>query len=406
MTSCGTGGVWSVTHTDSLDDFFFGRTMIEDTASSIVEFLRGRKAAYVAPFAKKDSNLQLMCAVPKVSSNYLEALERWDTGAIQCLCALALGRPWFIVAFTCALSIMALVCVPAWFSLGAIAHVRSWAALINLFAGPPNYPGQWWLLNSGDYNVELVVLVGACAAWSLIFVGLLLLTRFCPRSLNVFLRMCILYFNVTYPINSVSSIFWIAIPPWICIGGAFPFNFNPVFAILGSLVLRLVEWAIVLSAKKEAQRVGTHLHEYSIFRSQQMNEVTVPIKLRAVALGFWGGFKDVVLKHDNSFWTSFGEAEAVIWVQAWLCACMLAMVASFVGGITNLIVYWNDPRRHDTVLTACCFGMVLAAIQIWILFEPTVFVMKGRKLKVRPRLICTRVCMCMCMCSSPMPAHT
>ena len=36
-----------------LDEFFFGRTMIEDTASSIVEFLNGRKAMYVAPFADK-----------------------------------------------------------------------------------------------------------------------------------------------------------------------------------------------------------------------------------------------------------------------------------------------------------------------------------------------------------------
>ena len=52
--------------------------------------------------------------------------------------------------------------------------------------------------------------------------------------------------QVTYPINAVSSVFWIAIPPWICIGGEFPFRFNPTFAILGSLVLRLIEWAIVL----------------------------------------------------------------------------------------------------------------------------------------------------------------
>jgi len=40
-------------------------------------------------------------------------------------------------------------------------------------------------------------------------------------------------------------------------------------------VLRLIEWAIVLRAKREASRVGTHLHEFSIFRSQQMNEVHI-----------------------------------------------------------------------------------------------------------------------------------
>jgi len=198
------------------------------------------------------------------------------------------------------------------------------------------------------------------------------------------LRMCVLYFNVTYPLNSVASVFWIAIPPWICIGGSFPFRFNPVFAILGSLMLRVIEWAIVLIAKKEAQRVGTHLHEFSIFRSQQMNEVTVPIKLRACVLGFISGYKDVFMHHDNSFWISFGQAEAVVWVQAWLCMCMLAMLGAFIGGIVNLSLFWNT-RRHDEVLAACSFGMVLAAVQVWILFEPTWYVMKGRKLKVSLR---------------------
>ena len=67
------------------------------------------------------------------------------------------------------------------------------------------------------------------------------------------MRMCILYFNVTYPLNAIASVFWIAIPPWICIG-RLPFRFNPVFAILGSLVLRLIEWAIVLQAKRRRAR--------------------------------------------------------------------------------------------------------------------------------------------------------
>ena len=73
-------------------------------------------------------------------------------------------------------------------------------------------------------------------------------------------------------------------------------------------------------------RLEAQLKEYSIFRSQQMNEVTVPIKLRAVVLGFISGYKDCFLHHDNSIWTSFGVAEAVVWVQAWLLLCTLAML--------------------------------------------------------------------------------
>ena len=60
---------------------------------------------------------------------------------------------------------------------------------------------------------------------------------------------------------------------------------------------------------------------------------------------------------------------------------MLAMAGAFVGGIVNLILYWGDP----TVLAACIFGMVLATIQVWILWQPTWYVMKGRKLKVSLR---------------------
>lgn len=112
-----------------------------------------------------------------------------------------------------------------------------------------------------------------------------------------------------------------------------------------------------------------------------MNEVTVPIKLRAVVLGFISGFKDCWCYHDNSFWISFGQAEAVIWVQGWLCLCMFAMLCAFVGGITNLFLHWGDP----TVLAACVFGMVLATIQVWILFDPTWYVLSGRKFKVSLR---------------------
>ena len=384
MTSCGTGGIWAIAHTNHLEEYFFGRTMIEDTASSINEFLKGHKAVYVAPFANRPSHDQLMCAVPKVSQNYLEALERWDTGAIQCLCALALGRPWFWLAFPLAFTVMATITVPSWYPLGDIAHVKSWQEFLYLFEGPRNYPGQFWLLGDGSINVNLLVLLLAVLVWVLLFVAFFILT-YLPKTLNFVLRMCVCYFNVTYPLNSIATVFWISIPPWICIGGAFPFKFNPVFAIVGSLFLRAIEWSIMLSAKKEATRAGSHLAEFSIFRSQQMNLVSCPIKLRACVLGFQTGWNDVVRHHDNSFWTSFGgTAAAIVWVQAWVCTCCLAMLAAFVGGIVNIILHWNT-RDHATVLAACSFGMVLASIQLWVLFEPTLYVMQGRRLKLSLR---------------------
>lgn len=112
-----------------------------------------------------------------------------------------------------------------------------------------------------------------------------------------------------------------------------------------------------------------------------MNEVTAIIKLRAVWKGIQTGWADVVGKHDNSFWISFGQAEAVVWVQAWLLLCMLSMACAFIGGVANLIIHWGD----STVLAACAFGMVLAFIQVWILGPPTWYVLRGRKFKISLR---------------------
>ena len=62
--------------------------------------------------------------------------------------------------------------------------------------------------------------------------------------------------------------------------------------------------------KKDSEVQGSELDEMSIFRSQQMDKVTVPIKIRAIYKGFITGYADISLKHDNSWWESFGGARA------------------------------------------------------------------------------------------------
>jgi len=231
----------------------------------------------------------------------------------------------------------------------------------------------------GDRDV-LVCLVPA--AYWLILLIVFVSTALCsPKTTNWLLRFLILLFNHTYPLNSVASVFWVIIPAWICIAGSFPFTFDPIFAICGSLVLRLIEWMIVLKMKGESERVGTSLKEFSIFRSQQMNMVTVPIKLRAVMKGFQTGYADVFGKKDNSFWISFGTAQAVIWVQLWLCSVLLLMVISIVVALVHIFMNMDDPH----ILVCCLFGMALAIIQFWMMLEPAMAVMKGRSLKLSLR---------------------
>jgi len=262
--------------------------------------------------------------------------------------------------------LMGVMLAPAWIRID-VTSFESWAEVVNSIANYRANPGP----------LVICVAAGFMLLYMLAGITLIALNR---RLLNYLLRLSIIFFNVTYPFNAISSVFWIIIPPWISISGAFPFSFQPIFAIAGSLVLRIVEWAIVLQTKKEAEINGTQLREYSIFRSQQMNEVTVPLKLRSLLKGLSSGWDDVVGKKDNSFWVSFGTAKAVQSVQAWLCAVMTTMVASVIAAIVNIIIYGDQ----NTVM-ACVFGLVLAIIQIWILWEPTWFVMRGRQLKVSMR---------------------
>jgi len=369
MTSCGTGGIWAITRSNNLENYFYGRTMIEDTASSTEAFLAGRKAVYVAPFSNKPSDQQLMCAVPKVSANYLEALERWDTGAVQCLCAQGLPKLWFWVCYPLQLMTFAVILIPAWTPLGVLLKIKS------------HHDFHEFVIEGAFSNFEVMVCIVAGIVW-FTYLAIFVFTACCsPKWTNRLLRFFILLFNHTYPLNSVASVFWVIIPAWICIAGSFPFNFDPIFAIVGSLVLRLIEWLIVLKMKGEAERVGTQLKEYSIFRSQQMNMVTVPIKLRSVLLGFQSGYGDCFGKKDNSFWVSFGTAQAVVWVQLWLCSVLLLMVVGIITAIVHILVNWGDPHT----LVCCLFGISLAIIQFWMLLEPALYVMKGRSLKISLR---------------------
>ena len=135
-----------------------------------------------------------------------------------------------------------------------------------------------------------------------------------------------------------------------------------------------------------------------------MNEVTVPIKLRAVVKGLSTGWDDVVGKKDHSFWVSFGgQPQAVQWVQVWLCSIMLVMFASLLAAAIIMLM-----RRDQDTIEACVFGMVLAVVQIWMLWEPCFFVMRGRQLKVSLRhtevILLLALGMAFIMISAPMAA--
>ena len=56
MTSAGTGGIWSVTSSEGVADFFFGRTMIEDTTSTHKYFLQGYCSKYIRRSSRRTAD--------------------------------------------------------------------------------------------------------------------------------------------------------------------------------------------------------------------------------------------------------------------------------------------------------------------------------------------------------------
>jgi len=365
MTSCGTGGIWAITSPDNAGSYFFGRTMIEDTSSSHVAFLAGRRSVYIPP--KRNNKFQLMTAVPKVSANYLEALERWDTGAIQVFIALALGFKWFWMTF----GGMLILC----FAVVAPTFCTGPTPILNVIEQPFHE----------DHFYDAIVYMFSLGTLSCLFFTTMWLSLYSPRILNSNLRNLIMLFNCIYPFNTIATIFWLIVPPWLCIAGAFPFRLNAISATIGGLILKYIEFAIVSKMKKDSEMNGSELDDMSIQRSQQMDKVTVPIKLRAIYKGIITGRADVVGKKDNSFWESFGTPVAAGWVQMWLLSIWASMIVAIIAGIVRIwhvLIY--GPDVLDVVLP-CGFGMINAVVVMWATFDPLAYVLadKGPRLSLR-----------------------
>jgi len=220
-----------------------------------------------------------------------------------------------------------------------------------------------------------------------VFFSAFVLSHCAPAKLNYCLRFLIILFNTVYPTNSIASIFWLALPPWLCFSAAFPFSLNAVAATIGSLLLKYVEFSIVRKMKKDSEQHGSELSEMSIFRSQQMDKVTVPIKMRAVVKGLSTGWLDVQHKHDNSWWESFGAAQAAQWVQIWLMLVSGAMAASLIVGPVHLVIgaFSEDGVSH--IIIPIGFGMTVALINLWVLFDPLIYILSGNKPRITLRYL-------------------
>ena len=222
--------------------------MIEDTTSTHKYFLQGFYSKYIPPL--RHPAKQLMRAVPKVSANYLEALERWDTGAVQSLLTQGLPRAWFWCTLAFLIIIFAAIIAPA-----LTASVR----FEEMIARP-------W---DPQHLVSTILIYYSFTVLTSFILGVVLLAHFSPATLNWLLRFLICFFNVTYPFTSVFGLFWMAIPPYVAMTARFPFRLNAIPAIAGSIFLKVAEFAAVAKLQE-----ASNLDEQSIAMTQKMDKVT------------------------------------------------------------------------------------------------------------------------------------
>lgn len=431
MTSCGSGGVWSLDIADlnELGQYFYGRSMIEDTATSAVEFLRGRSSAYVAPLVTRPAHAQPMSAVPKTGRHHVEALERWDVGAIQCLWVLGMGNSWFWLQLLAWVAALCAMLAPSFIDMQDCALLYqyfSWRSSCGLLydnaqsdmvvdnwvkAHHDNWSPDTWTHAKQEISncsrLTFFTLVGKnadapelifLATFSWLFVGAamiaaLVLPSLAPRSFNAALRRSVLFFNFIYPLNAWTEALWVAMPPWFCIPGRYPFRFEPLLAVGGLVMLRVLEWLILQALQGHGGKTGANvaISDYSLFRSRQVAVVTMPLKLRAVLKGCVCAWNDLVHARDNSFWTSFATAQsALVWVQLWLLAVVLAMLAALVGGVYNIA------SRGQEAAAPCILGMSLALLQLTLVAGPAWDVLRNSELRPTMRQLEVLVLMLVC----------
>ena len=167
----------------------------------------------------------------------------------------------------------------------------------------------------------------------------------------------------------------------MAIAGRFPFNLNAIPAIVGSILLKVAEFAAVSKLQD-----ASNLDEQSIAMTQKMDKVTLPIKLRAILKGFSTGYNDRYHKHDNSWWTSFGTSGALLWVRRWLLLVCSVMSATALAAVIHAVVLaFQSVSMLMEAALPLAFAFCISLHYVWLCYEPAKFVLKGSSLELAPR---------------------
>jgi hypothetical protein len=149
----------------------------------------------------------------------------------------------------------------------------------------------------------------------------------------------ILLENTTYFFNSASAFYWAFLPFYMTATGSIPFHYDAAMLTFGGLWLEVCTYYLLSFVKAWAPKDKKKPpSEAAVTRAQQMYFMTAPLHIFAMVKGCASGFGVRCLKWDQSFWNSFENTDAMMYVNVWAVILLSSMVASILCGIVNLFV--------------------------------------------------------------------
>jgi len=386
VTSCGTNAIWQINASEFdrreddavLNEYFDSRTKIEDTASTHINFCRGKRSVYVQE--------KISTGIAKLNADYLCAMQRWAEGAVQ-LFWLQLFRDKTLPLVIFGLSVLAFL------GMLYVSLYGSWTkGLIgyNLFCDAEGVEtlltGSYHPFCMGMYDLfghflfhtidkvmfqmaeeQYMRLIDFAIAWFFVLLGTAVICIFLsyrgsmPRIVRTFIMME----NISYWLTSCSIFFWVSLTLFMIIFSEPPLMFNVTHFMLFVLGLNITQHSMI----NEYKDLGG-ADEASIWRSQQSYTLAAPLYIMAIVRGTGAAWGIIWHRLDKSFWSSSDHgADIIIGVTLWVTFIWVAFVFCVSYALIIALRSWIAEEVGNSIHQQCQLGALcllgFLAITVW-----------------------------------------
>jgi hypothetical protein len=307
--------------------------MIEDTATSHKELMKGREGTYHYE--------KLIFGTAKDNRDYLAAVFRWSRGAVQLHWITLTGNAGDGVGF--------------------------FAVMLFVFAGPL-WCAHFGLLLIPSWWLSLAI----WGAW-LIVTSTIIALMVNDKKYGRLLKYVVLFDNCTYFFNSIPAFFWVLVLPlYFSLTGDIPFDYWYFVLVPGGFLWEIVTVLCSNEVKKWSVFEGRKPEDISILRSQQMYFVTAPLMIMAYYSGTRSAYNIITDNHDASAWSSFGHGGPGLWIVYWMYFMCTCLTSCLVGGCVLLGIDFEGERFIGHGI-----GMLTACVQLMLIYDPACVIVFG-----------------------------